>query len=200
MLPCECHSESALSNVWCAGRYSHQARVAQQCVSNAVMHQAKDGMAELIARVVGENPKKLRKAQERNKKRRCAEPSAKSSTYYDEKEKSAGAYPLDHAKFVEEQWVLNSRASENQKDEAKSPCVNPETGKRDTARVHFFTMGQECLQKTIEAVGQLKFGPSFSCSARTMVRLKPFFIKIPGRDVCLCHDHEGTPTLAMCTL
>ena len=38
-------------------------------------------------------------------------------------------------------------------------------------------------------LGVLKFGDKFHLSLKKLAELKPWHIIVPGRDVCLCHDH-----------
>ena len=60
--------------------------------------------------------------------------------YFDDTEKSCNAYPEEYKQFLQQQWLLNSRQSENKNDECKSPCVNPATGEHslpaDTRSTH----------------------------------------------------------------
>ena len=111
-----------------AGRYPHEARVAQQAVSAAVMSAAHQGMASMIGRLVHCDRHILSKGLERSHANHEARLRNEAPSWYDEDEKSCNAYPEDYREFLVQQWVVNSRQSENQNDECKSPCINTATG------------------------------------------------------------------------
>ena len=52
-------------------------------------------------------------------------------------------------------------------------------------------MGQEALLEAVVAVGEVKWPGEFHVSMRTLVRHKPYWVKVAGRDVCLCYQHEA---------
>ena len=52
-------------------------------------------------------------------------------------------------------------------------------------RTHFFTMGQEALLEAVLAVGEVKWPGKFFCSMRTLVREKPYCIKVPNLNLLL---------------
>lgn len=110
------------------GRYSHEARVAQQVLSAAVMSTATAGMATLIGALVHCDRHVLSKGMKRSEANHEARKKNETPVWYDEEETSVGAYPEEYRLFLHGQWLLNSRASENQNDECKSPCINPATG------------------------------------------------------------------------
>jgi hypothetical protein len=58
-------------------------------------------------------------------------------------------------------------------------------GKRDSMRTHFFTMGQEALLEAVLSVGEVKWPCKFFCSMRTLVREKPYCIKVPNLNLLL---------------
>ena len=73
----------------------------------------------------------------------------------------------------------------------KHACVE---GKRDSMRTHFFTMGQEALLEAVLAVGEVKWPGKFFCSMRTLVREKPYCIKVPSLNLLLLSTATATTT------
>lgn len=76
---------------------------------------------------------------QRNEANQEARLKNEAPAWYDEEETSCNAYPQEYKKFLQKQWLFNSRRSENQNDECKSKCINPETGKC-TLTLCFFAM------------------------------------------------------------
>ena len=70
-------------------------------------------------------------------------------SYFDDTEKSCNAYPGEYKQFLQQQWLINSRQSENKNDECKSPCVNPATGEHSlpalTLSIPFHVDMRVCL-------------------------------------------------------
>ena len=61
-------------------------------------------------------------------------------------------------------------------------------------RTHFFTMGQEALLEAVLAVGEVKWPGKFFCSMRTLVREKPYCIKVPSLNLLLLSTATATAT------
>ena len=79
---------------------------------------------------------------------------------------------------VESMWLSGTRPSENKKDELKNPRDRSDPM---TYRVRFLERGLEQMVQWMNETGRREVCPEFSVSRFYVSKLKPFFVKRPGR-------------------
>ena len=80
-------------------------------------------------------------------------------------------------------WDELTRASECKKDEVRDPTGN------GTHRIHWIEMRMADMCAAIVAGGYLKFGDEFHLSTWKLEKLRKYYHRRPGRNVCLCRYH-----------
>ena len=104
-------------------------------------------------------------------------------------ETTCSAYEADWTEFVQQAWADACRPSECKKDEARNPVAIPGSKTHETHRVHWIETRLEDMCTSFVSLGKVKFGVDFHLSTTKMRELKPYFCKVPGRNVCLCRYH-----------
>jgi hypothetical protein len=112
-----------------------------------------------------------------------------ASLPYNSAEKSGGsAYPEAYTEFVKTCWQSMTRASENKKDEVRNPDDHSDKQRR---RIRWVEVPLHVLRRDMIQKGEAMFGDEFHLSSTKMRELKPFYIRRPGRQTCLCRYHLG---------
>jgi hypothetical protein len=105
-----------------------------------------------------------------------------------EKSNASKAYPEAYTEFVQKCWQSMTRASENKKDEVRNPEDHSDKQRR---RIRWVEVPLHVLRGDMIRKGEAMFGDEFHLSSTKMRDLKPFYIRRPGRQTCLCRYHLG---------
>ena len=167
------------------GRYTREDRITQQVLlSVAVSKTRSKKVLASIRHLLHTSVKSVEKAIARNE----AASKEERPYFFVDDETSCNAYDPVWAEFVTECWDGLTRASECTSDEVKDPKAD-ENGIRDTHRIHWINHRLDDLLPIMKAMGREEFGDSFSISKPTMLKLKKYHHRYPGRNTCLCRYH-----------
>ena len=171
------------------GRYTTEERIAQQAVTSAAVASAPNGSLRAISRRLQVKPAKVHEALDRWE----AYEANETTSVIVLNESSANAYPAAFETFVVEAWGHKTRKSERMKDDIH----NPKDRKDLTLyRVHWredriTDLYAEVLTEGIAYFAEMESDVQFHLSETKFRDLKPFWVKKPGRETCLCRYHMG---------
>jgi len=169
------------------GRFDTNSRITSEAVLAAAVYQAK--VKGVAIKAIGELLHQDVHALHRACSRVAAVPEGGKPLCFVPAETSCGAYDSDWTASVRLWWEENTRQSECTKDVASNPFKDPVTGKFPQHRIHWLETRITDLLDTMCILGRREYGSGFHLSERKMVDLKPFYVKIPGRETCLCRYH-----------
>ena len=98
-------------------------------------------------------------------------------------ETSCGAHNADWEQFVSECWMGSTRESERKSDEKY--CRS----NKKWYRVRWLEQKLQDILQWMRAAGVKKFGPPFRLSNGKMNEMKPWHVRKPGRETCMCRYH-----------
>ena len=170
------------------GRYPTMDRVTQEVLLTAAMAKASNHSVATIASLLNTSVRSAHTA--RGRVNEMTDGTELNYTVaYEPEEKSVGEYPPDWSIAVQQMWADACRASECKSDEARNPFATPGTKLHETHRIHWIETRLSDMHASFVTLGKSQFGDVFHLGTTKMRQLKPYFCKVPGRNVCLCRYH-----------
>jgi hypothetical protein len=160
------------------GRYNVQTRSAYINVAAAVASNLSENEIATVAGKLGISSSALIKGK-KSWQRWLSDPDG---FFILHTKSSKNKMPEEYIEFVVDMWQTLTRSSERAKDTIRNPKHRSD---KTMYRIHWQEDTNEEILEQVISAGKEKFGETFHFSMTYLMNVKPFFIKLIRRDLCL---------------